>query len=303
MATPMSQKLATKNMPFRVYMGYDSHEDITFEVAKYSMLKYASVPVEVIPLKRNELQARGVYTRTQDPKQSTEFTYCRFFVPYLQNYKGWAMFVDDDFLWTKDIAELLDMVDDTKAIMCVQHDYKPTVTEKLAGRAQSAYPRKNWSSMVLWNCGHPANEGVSLDMINAEGGAFLYVSIHRSTACFLLSWSKLVLQCCLFNIRLECVICTNMIPVECFKAPLLVDQGRLAHRRDPLRLELPRRVVPGHGEGGQAATRRHSLHGGWAVVPGLPDHRLCGALVRTHEGVRSHAAQGKVAVPVRAVQL
>jgi hypothetical protein len=44
------------------------------------------------------------------------------------------MFVDDDFLWTKDIAELLDMVDDTKAIMCVQHDYKPTVTEKLAGR-------------------------------------------------------------------------------------------------------------------------------------------------------------------------
>jgi hypothetical protein len=44
------------------------------------------------------------------------------------------MFVDDDFLWTKDIAELLNMVDDTKAIMCVQHDYKPTVTEKLAGR-------------------------------------------------------------------------------------------------------------------------------------------------------------------------
>jgi len=170
----MSTKLATKNMPFRVYMGYDSHEDITFEVAKYSMLKYASVPVEVIPLKRNELQARGVYTRTQDPKQSTEFTYCRFFVPYLNNYKGWAMFVDDDFLWTKDIAELLNMVDDTKAIMCVQHDYKPTVTEKLAGRAQSAYPRKNWSSMVLWNCGHPANAGVNLDMINSEGGAFLH---------------------------------------------------------------------------------------------------------------------------------
>jgi hypothetical protein len=129
--------------------------------------------------------------------------------------------------------------------------------------------------MVLWNCGHPANEGVSLDMINAEGGAFLYVSIHRSTACFLLSWSKLVLQCCLFNIRLECVICTNMTPVECFKAPLLVDQGRLAHRRDPLRLELPRRVVPGHGEGGQAATRRHSLHGGCA----LPQCQLKGELL------------------------
>ena len=27
-----SDALATKEMPFRVYMGYDSHEDITFEV-------------------------------------------------------------------------------------------------------------------------------------------------------------------------------------------------------------------------------------------------------------------------------
>ena len=55
------------------------------------MLKYATVPVEVIPLKRAELQARGVYTRAQDPKQTTEFTYCRFFVPYLNNYKGTSL--------------------------------------------------------------------------------------------------------------------------------------------------------------------------------------------------------------------
>ena len=45
------------------------------------------------------------------------------------------MFVDDDFLWTRDIAELLDMIDDSKALMCVQHDYKPTVSVKLAGRS------------------------------------------------------------------------------------------------------------------------------------------------------------------------
>lgn len=173
----MSQKLATKDRPFNVYMGYDSHEDITFEVAKFSMLRRASVPVSVIPLKRAELQAQGVYTRTQDPKQTTEFTYCRFFVPYLQRYNGWAMFVDDDFLWLGDIADLLDQVDDKYALMCVQHDYKPTVAQKLAGRAQSAYPRKNWSSMVLFNCGHPANQSVNLSMINKEGGAFL----HRFT--------------------------------------------------------------------------------------------------------------------------
>jgi len=171
---PMSQKLATKNHPFRCYFGYDSHEDVTFEVAKYSVEKHSSVPIEVIPLKRPELQKRGIYTRTQDPKQSTEFTYCRFFIPYMNNYKGWALFADDDFLWLGDIAELIDQCDDKYAIMCVQHDYKPTVGVKLAGRKQDAYPRKNWSSMVLYNCGHPANQGVELDMINKEPGSFLH---------------------------------------------------------------------------------------------------------------------------------
>lgn len=170
----VADKYATKNHPFRIYIGYDSHEDITFEIAKFSILKYASVPIEVIPLKRAQYQAQGIYTRTQDPKQSTEFTYCRFFVPYLNNYKGWAMFVDDDFLWTSDVADLLDMIDEQYAIMCVHHDYKPSQSTKLAGRPQSIYPRKNWSSMMLWNCGHPENAKVELDLINREGGAYLH---------------------------------------------------------------------------------------------------------------------------------
>ena len=96
-------------------MGYDSHEDITFEVAKHSIESRSSVPVDIFPLKRKDLQVRalggasrseegslltvfslhyfstqhrGIYRRDQDPKQTTEFTYCRFFVPYLSNYKG-----------------------------------------------------------------------------------------------------------------------------------------------------------------------------------------------------------------------
>jgi hypothetical protein len=73
-----------------------------------------------------------------------------------------------------DIAELLDQVDDKYAMMCVQHDYAPTESVKLAGRPQSSYPRKNWSSMVLYNCGHPANANLTLDMINAGTGSFLH---------------------------------------------------------------------------------------------------------------------------------
>ena len=170
----MSHKLATRNHPFRVYFGHDSHEDIAYEVAKYSIEKHASVPVHVQPLKREELREQGLYRREQDPKQSTEFTYCRFFVPYLNNYKGWALFADDDFVWLGDVAELLDQVDERYAVMCVQHDYSPSVKVKLAGVKQEAYPRKNWSSMVLYNCGHPANANLTLDVANQKPGSFLH---------------------------------------------------------------------------------------------------------------------------------
>ena len=177
----MSHKLATRNHPFRVYFGHDSHEDIAYEVAKYSIEKHASVPVHVQPLKREELREQGLYRREQDPKQSTEFTYCRFFVPYLNNYKGWALFADDDFVWLEDVAELLDQVDDRYAVMCVQHDYSPSVKVKLAGVKQEAYPRKNWSSMVLYNCGHPANANLTLDVANQKPGSFLHRSAGSRT--------------------------------------------------------------------------------------------------------------------------
>ena len=134
----------------------------------------SSVPLHVVPLKRRDLESQGVYKRAQDPKQSTEFTYCRFFVPYLNNYKGWALFADDDFLWLGDIAELIDKIDDRYAVMCVKHDYNPESGVKLAGKVQEAYPRKNWSSMVLYNCGHPANANLTLEMINTHPGSFLH---------------------------------------------------------------------------------------------------------------------------------
>ena len=161
-------------LPLRCYVGYDSHEDIAFQVAKFSLEANASAHVHVIPLKRDELRSQGVYTRPPDPKQSTEFTYCRFFVPYLNNYKGWALFADDDFLWLGDVAELFEKADDRYAVMCVKHDYVPQVNQKLAGRKQEAYPRKNWSSMVLFNCGHKANSKLDLTVINSKPGSFLH---------------------------------------------------------------------------------------------------------------------------------
>lgn len=87
---------------------------------------------------------------------------------------GWALFADDDFLWLGDVAELFAKADDRYAVMCVKHNYTPQVNVKLAGRKQEPYPRKNWSSMVLFNCGQEANLNLDLATINNKAGSFLH---------------------------------------------------------------------------------------------------------------------------------
>ncbi len=76
--------------------------------------------------------------------------------PFLAGFQGWALFCDCDFLWLGDVAELLKFADATKALHCVQHDYRPTETTKMDGQVQTVYPRKNWSSLMLFNCDHPS---------------------------------------------------------------------------------------------------------------------------------------------------
>ncbi len=160
--------------PFRVYIGWDSREDIAYQVARRSLINNASIPVEVIPLKLAELVEQGLYTRDIDPLASTEFTYSRFLVPHLAGYKGWAVFVDCDFLFFGDVAELAQYQDPSKAVMCVHHDYTPKETTKMDGVPQSAYPRKNWSSFMLFNCDHPSAQSLTPEIVNRETGAYLH---------------------------------------------------------------------------------------------------------------------------------
>jgi hypothetical protein len=123
--------------PFPVYVGWDSQEDIAYQVCRHSILSRASVPVTVTPIKQHELRARGLYTRELDPLASTEFTYTRFFVPYLADYQGWALFCDCDFLWLADIRELIALTDDKFAMMCVHHDHRPSESWKMDHRQQT----------------------------------------------------------------------------------------------------------------------------------------------------------------------
>jgi hypothetical protein len=126
----------------KIYIGWDSREDIAFQVAKQSILEHASVPVDIIPIKQKFLRKDGVYLRDEDKLGSTEFTFTRFLVPYLNEYKGWALFIDCDFLFKDDVKKLFDQAKDQYALMCAQHEYNPKNKVKMDGQKQTNYPRK-----------------------------------------------------------------------------------------------------------------------------------------------------------------
>jgi hypothetical protein len=160
--------------PFRIYIGYDPREKEAFDVCAYSIQKHASIPVEIIRLDRELLKKYRIYNR-KETDSSTAFTYTRFLVPYLNKYKDWALFVDCDFVFTTDIAELYGNKNDEKAVMVIQHEpYVPKKTLKMDGQKQEAYPRKNWSSLILWNCAHNYNKGISPGTVNNQPGSFLH---------------------------------------------------------------------------------------------------------------------------------
>ncbi len=134
--------------PHRIFIGFDARMPIASEVLEYSLRKHATEPLDIRLLKLPELDLK----RPHDPLQSTEFTYSRFLVPHLCGFQGTALFMDNDMLAFSDVSELfhLDMKD--VWLRCVKHDQKTTSALKMDGRAQTSYPRKNWSSLMLLNC-------------------------------------------------------------------------------------------------------------------------------------------------------
>ena len=159
----------------KVFVGWDSREDIAYQVCKHSIVS-KQPDAEVIPLKQNDLRSSNLYWRDVDKLASTEFTFTRFLIPELTNYKGWALFMDCDMILTTDIKNLFDQADDRYAVMCVQHDYTPREGVKMDGQQQTVYPRKNWSSVMLINCAHPSNQAVTKELVNDPEvtGAYLH---------------------------------------------------------------------------------------------------------------------------------
>jgi lipopolysaccharide biosynthesis glycosyltransferase len=158
----------------RVFIGYDSREDIAFRVCESSIRKHSKIPIDVWPIKQQEMRMQKLYWRDHDPLASTEFSFTRFLTPYLAGYKGWALFCDCDFLFRKDISGLRDYMDPEKAVMVVKHEYNPPEKIKMDGKVQTQYTRKNWSSFMLINCEHPSVKALTPDVVNNQSGLYLH---------------------------------------------------------------------------------------------------------------------------------
>lgn len=153
----------------KLFVGYDHREHDAYDALCRSVLDTTSVAVEFIPLK---LEAFSHLTFSQDG--SKEFTYLRFLVPHLMNYEGVALYMDSDMIVRRDLAKLIALFDPQKAVQVVKHDYKTRLSVKFNGNPNPDYPRKNWSSLILWNCSHQAHRRLVPEQVSALDGSFLH---------------------------------------------------------------------------------------------------------------------------------
>lgn len=178
-----------------IYIGFDKREGAAYAVARYSMQRWMTQPIPIMGLVQSDLRARNLYWRKEevranpkgtgfqrydvisDAPVSTEFALTRFLVPYLAQ-TGWALFTDCDVMCRAgaNVVRLFEYAEtqSDKALLCVKHDYSPSKSVKMDGQAQTSYPRKNWSSVMMFNCDHPANKSLTLGLVNNVRGRELH---------------------------------------------------------------------------------------------------------------------------------
>jgi hypothetical protein len=178
-----------------VWIGWDPREAAAFAVARNSIRRHLTQPISVRGLVLQDLIAKGLYTRPTttkingegrvemvdtisirpdyDGRISTQHANARFLVPHLAG-SGWALFMDGDMLVRSNLVRVFEGLDPGKAVYCVPHHYEAKPGVKMDGQVQKAYARKNWTSFILFNCDHPANRALTLDLVNSVPGRDLH---------------------------------------------------------------------------------------------------------------------------------
>lgn len=178
------------SLKWSVWIGWDPREAAAFAVARESCRKHCNLPIPIYGLLLDDLIKQGIYKRpiefkpsaadkpimwdvVSDAPMSTQHACARFFVPMLAK-TGWALFTDGDVLFRGNVGRLFEQLDPGKALYCVHHRHEPTETSKMDGQVQAAYPRKNQSSVMAFNCDHAANKALTLELLNTTPGRDLH---------------------------------------------------------------------------------------------------------------------------------
>jgi len=156
--------------PIPVFVGYDPREAIAYHVCANSIIRNASAPVAIIPVALNLFTD---YKETHGDN-SNHFVYTRFLVPYLMDFKGRAIFIDGDMVVRGDIIELYKSLNTGYDVAVVKHDYKTRMPVKYMGAPNEDYPRKNWSSVIVWDCQSYPNRRLTPDFVQKQPGSFLH---------------------------------------------------------------------------------------------------------------------------------
>lgn len=153
-----------------LFVGYDPKEAVAYHVFCESVLAHATEPVTFRPL---HLSSMKFYNEAHGDG-SNAFIYSRFLVPFLMNFKGWAIYCDGDMLVRDDLSGLWSLRNPEFAVQVVKHDYQTKQAQKYLGAPNHNYPRKNWSSVIIWNCGHPKHRLLTPEFVASAAGSYLH---------------------------------------------------------------------------------------------------------------------------------
>lgn len=158
----------------KLFLGFDDKERVAYHVAAHSILRRSSVPVSITPINRDNM--RSFYTRERGEFDSTDFSNSRFLVPFLCDYRGWAVFMDSDVLCLGDVADFVGYagyaLQTAASVRVVKHKYEPQEKTKFLDQVQTKYSMKNWSSVMLFN--NKMCQPLTLDYCNTAHGLDLH---------------------------------------------------------------------------------------------------------------------------------
>ena len=160
--------------PLQIFVGYDKAEPVAYHTCVESIISNASVPVSITPLYLPQLAQFSPPKHIDGYKPSNGFIFSRFLTPYLSGFQGRSLFMDGDMVVKGDVAELFDLPMDGLGVRVVKHDYKTRHPKKYLNSVNQDYPRKNWSSVILFNNNFFPNQKLTPEKVSNSTGEFLH---------------------------------------------------------------------------------------------------------------------------------